>query len=329
MPVPKKTTKLSKKKQVKPTAKEGGGNGVATGGPRAQLRDEHRIFINVLLETGSREQAAMAAGATEDKARQTAQRYLNLPLVKAEYSRRIQQQNSRADFKADELVRQLQIGAFLDYRGWFKPDVRNSGGWLITKEHYEELPVDVARIIESAELVYEYDADGNPVETGMYRVYLIDRKTMIQLCARAMLGDKMATDKNITQINWHQLIMSNAQRPVEDVVEERIRNMRQMVQSATTVPQQIAHAPQMPAPNPNAKPIVILQPESPTNVPVEDISERAISEAERLFEQGQDILRQTADLPLGLRLVPDAAEQLAAEANEQLREQADAIARGE
>jgi hypothetical protein len=321
MPVPKKPTK-KKKGKVADARMGGGAAGVAPTGRAVSFSDEQRVFINVLVETGNREEAAKAAGVDESKAKDRARDWLKNPLVKAEYSRRVQQQNSRADFKADELLRQLQIGAFLDYRGWFKPDVRNSGGWLISKEHYEEMPADVARIIESAELVYEYDAEGNPVETGMYRVFLIDRKTMISLCARAMLGDKMGSgDKNVTQINWHQLIMTNQQRPVEDVVEERIRGLKQLVNQSTS-----EQMPQMPVGNPAAKPIFIMPPNDP---PGEDISERAVNEADRLFEQGQRVLSQTTDLPLGLRLVPDAAAQLATEVNEQLREEADRIAKGE
>lgn len=273
--------------------------------PKGRITDQQRVFLKHLLETGNRKEAAITAGVKEHRAEKQANDWLcpsKYPHLHAEYSLMIQRQNSRAEFSADELLRQIQLGAFLDYRAWFVPDVTDEGAWIITKEHYEQLPVDVARLIERAVHVYTYHPEtGEPQDTGKYRVWLIDRKTMIQLTARHMLGDKLKVDQSVVQINWNEMTLTNLSAPVQDIVEERIRGAALL--SLPANPSAMTRSSSM---NPPASMTdSITQPSSVSHLPVDPSAPKSLEEALASIGSEESAAQASGDGPTGDRPTGD------------------------
>jgi len=152
------------------------------------------------------------------------------PHVVAEIERRQGRALALVEQKGSDVLRILQVGAFLDPRPWFEPGTIDGKYWLISVENYLSLPIDVARHIKycEKEVTYEEDEDGNvcAVPTGMLKIQLTDKETLIAICSKAMLGDKVNVSGTILQLNWadmqRKLESGETLPPISDPIEAQI-----------------------------------------------------------------------------------------------------------
>jgi hypothetical protein len=112
-------------------------------------------------------------------------------------------------FSADDVLRVLQVGAFLDPRPFFLPGSIDGQYWTISEEDYQKLPLDIARHVKYAEREVTYVEDNEGVvtakPTGILKVKLTDKEALISVCSKAMLGEKVNVSGHIMQLNWADL----------------------------------------------------------------------------------------------------------------------------
>lgn len=211
--------------------------------------DEYVIDLN-------KKEAAIRAGISPSKAAWQGCQWTDpkkFPLVCLAIKRALALKESVAQYKADDVLRLLQTGAFLDPRPWFDPHSLKEESWRITKENYDKLPVEIIRLIKFAEPEIEFVVPDPPsitsddpedsdeyleskmmampepkaVPTGWLLVQLVDKEQMLAMLAKHMLGEKINTNGMSVQINWNDLrkptviqVINND--PVDDPIEAEI-----------------------------------------------------------------------------------------------------------
>lgn len=222
---------------------------------------QQEMFINEYLINMSIKESAEKVGISQA----LGSRWLNpdiSPHVYALLRRKMQAKEAIAEHTADEVLRLLQTGAFLDYRPWFKPGNVKCETWRIHNDEYLKLPVEIARLIKYAEEEIEYKDNeaGVPVATptGWLEVQLMDREILIAMVAKYMLGDKLDVRGTVLQINWGELrkgqvtTVTSSQLLDSDPIEAEILAVREG--------KSIADKPPIPVPVPSS-----LRHEVPTN----------------------------------------------------------------
>lgn len=221
----------------------GRGQGKGSGGLRsapkkvAKLSARHKVFINEWLQDMDATRAARAAGCKESCATDYGRKWLDpeyFPLVAAAAKKALERRNAIMEHKADDILRLIQVGAFLDYSLFFEPGSIAEKYWTIEESSYDLLPKEVKNIITHVERMVEWDADDEgtliQVNTGYLKVHLIDKERMILACGKHMLGDKIQVDQRVMTIDWNQLLTKSTNPEVIDIVEERIRNLHTLPQ---------------------------------------------------------------------------------------------------
>lgn len=158
----------------------------------------------------------------------------------------LKEKESVAQFKADDVLRLLQCGAFLDMRPWFEPGDIDGKIWKISEQRYAELPADIARLITAAEYETRFEEVADtvvnpdtgeeeetgsvsvvPIKTGMIKVKIVDRELMMGLVGKHMLGNKIDLTAKVLQIDWTGLSAAQTTQPVIvlDPIEEKIKQL--------------------------------------------------------------------------------------------------------
>lgn len=192
------------------------------------LTPMQKRFVEEYIIDLDKKKAAERAGIPAKSAAAVGCRWTNAkayPAVALAIKRALDQKSLLAQYKADDVLRYLQTGAFLDPRPWFKPGSVQEETWKIKEEDYEKLPVEIVRLIKHAEqeMVYKIpdDIDPNkedltddeisrisnpePVPTGWLLVQLVNKEQLLALVAKHMLSDSINTNGMQIQINWNDM----------------------------------------------------------------------------------------------------------------------------
>ena len=181
-------------------------------GTRGQvLTDKQKMFVAEYLVSLNLTDAARKAGYDVEKAPGHIRQLTDpkkYPLIAYQIEQAIAKREQILEYKADDLMRQIQTVAFLDCTFWFEPG--DGEYWYIKEADYKNLPMPIRQCIKAAKFLTEYkpNEDGVLVShpTGVVGVQIMDKEHMMALCAKFMLTEKKQLSGTIHQVNWDMLI---------------------------------------------------------------------------------------------------------------------------
>jgi len=154
--------------------------------------------------------AAVRAGFSESRAKQTAYELLNDPDVQAYVAKLQAERSKRCEVTADMVLDEYAKLAFLDPRQFF-----DENGNLLD---VHKLPPDVAAALAGMDVVMERmgeDEKGKPVYAAVRKIKFVDKKGALDSVARClgMFKDKMdhtSSDGSMTPTVIERRIVDNA-----------------------------------------------------------------------------------------------------------------------
>jgi len=178
--------------------------------PRA-LTDKQRIFVAEYLVSLNATDAARKAGYDVRSAPGHIRQLTDpkkYPHIAYQIKQAMAKREQLLEYKADDLLQQIQTVAFLDCTFWFEPG--DDDYWYIQEEDYRVLPIQIKRCIKAAKYLTEFVTDEEGVlksqPTGVVAVQVMDKEHMMALCAKYMLTESKRLDGTIHQVNWDMLI---------------------------------------------------------------------------------------------------------------------------
>lgn len=171
---------------------------------KERLTVQHRRFAAEYIATGSKKEAARAAGISAGRA-------LHNPGVVRMVQEGMQKMEEKCELKG-EYVRQY----ILDVLELCPTDyfiVSETGEWMIDPENFRLLPREVKRLVEGVEV----KRVGREM---LWKVNFVSKQSALAMAARFTLVQKI--DHRVAQVPWEELA-AQAERDVADPIAERLK----------------------------------------------------------------------------------------------------------
>ncbi len=172
-----------------------------------QLTDRQRVYVDEYTATLDRRAAKAAAGFTSDAHLQDPDKFPAVAdAIHAKLVERMQASNLKAEYVREYLLSVLELCP-TDYFV-----LAHDGDWVIAPEAFAELPHEVKRLVERAEL--------KTVQGRTYfRVEFISKQAALAMAAKFTLVQKH--DISVSPVPWAEI----AGKEDRDLVEEKLREL--------------------------------------------------------------------------------------------------------